>query len=82
MTPRELMLTVDAHRWRLEQEYERDLSLAYLNAAWYRSKKMPRFETITRRKQQDVAQTPEQMLAMVQAMHAAMGGKTVYKGSA
>jgi len=81
MTPRELMLVLDAYKWRLEQEYERDLSLAYLNAAWHRSKKMPRFETITRRKQQEKAQTPEQMLAMVQAMHAAMGGKTVYKGS-
>lgn len=79
MTPRELMYVVETHNWQLEQQFERDVTVAWLNAGWHRTKKMPRLDQVIKKKKTNKQQSPEQMLAMIQQLNASMGGKTTYE---
>lgn len=59
----------------MKMQHEDSITAAYLTARWGRVKKMPNLNKILGRKPKK-QQTPEQMLAMVKAMHAAMKGET------
>lgn len=75
MTPYELNLHIDAYNDHMKFEQEERVHAAYLTALWGRVKKFPSWENVLKRKPTK-QQTPEQMLAMVKALHAAMGGST------
>lgn len=76
MTPHELNLHIEAYSERLRQEQNDGITLAYLGAYWNRVKRMPGLNNILGKTEKKIEQTPEQMLAAVKAMHAAMGGET------
>lgn len=66
LTPRELMLIVEAHNEKRQQERADMLTQAYLTAAWQRAKRMPKLEKVLeslKPKEPKRAQTPEEMLA-------------------
>lgn len=73
------MYVVEAHNWQLEQQFERDVTVAWLNAGWHRAKKLPRLDQVIKKKKTNKQQSPEQMLAMIQQLNASMGGKTTYE---
>jgi len=72
-------MMVEEYNHREEMLQDRAITAAYLAAAWQRAKKMPPLQSVLQRNKPKEPQTPQQMLAMIQVMHAAMGGKTVYK---
>ena len=74
MTPHELNLHIQAYAERMKAESEERLILAYLTAYWQRVKRMPSLKSILQKTEQKKTQTPEQMLAQIKAINAAMGG--------
>ena len=83
MTPAELILAVRAHQRREKtRRQERDADLYLLaamvgQAVWG---KLERFEAIFERGKPDQGMTDEEMLDMVRALNAAMGGKNTFDG--
>lgn len=75
MTPYELNLHIEAYNECMKFEQEERITAAYLTALWGRVRKMPKLKDVLKR-QQTKSQTPEQMLAKIRAMNAAMGGET------
>lgn len=78
MTPHELNLRIQLHNEKMRQDSEERLTLAYLIAAWHplRTRRLPNLKSLLRNR---IPQTPEQMLAIVKAMNAAIGGEVRYK---
>jgi hypothetical protein len=81
--PVELMMHVEEYNRQKSIESDEAFSLAYYNAAWQRSKRMPKLERLLEmRKEQRESkheskeQTPEQMLAMAMRLNARNGGLT------
>lgn len=68
MTPRELMLAVEALNIKIQYEQKNLVTQAYLTAAWYRSKKMPTLNRLLadiepKKREPLASQTDKQMLA-------------------
>ncbi|MFS1519678.1 hypothetical protein V1503_24950 [Bacillus sp. SCS-151] len=58
-------------------EEEEKITFAYLSAHWQRVKKLPSFKQVLgKQQQQPQKMTPEQMLAKVKQLNAALGGET------
>lgn len=83
MTPAELVMHLEEYNRRKEIESDEAFALAYYNAAWQRSKRMPKLQKLLddRKKQRQAkspkrAQTPEEMLAMAMRLNARNGGIT------
>lgn len=83
MTPAELILAVRAHKRREKaKRQERDADLYLLaamigQAVWG---KLERFEAIFERGEPGQGMTDGEMLDMVRALNAAMGGKNTFDG--
>ncbi|MFD1953739.1 hypothetical protein ACFSL6_17675 [Paenibacillus thailandensis] len=79
MTPHELNMQIEEWSSRLQAEHRERITIAYLTAYWHRIRKMPTLkkvlEDIQLKKKRP--QTPEEMLAMVRVLNAALGGKEV-----
>lgn len=73
ITPRELTFIIEMHQTKRQQDRTDMITQAYLTAAWQRAKKMPSLKKaleITKPKETNRAQTPEEMLAIAKRMHA------------
>lgn len=74
MTPAELIICIEGYVSTHTESLKEAITVAYMNASWQRSKKMPRLETVlnkidgTTRKKTKKAQTPEEMLAVAKAV--------------
>jgi hypothetical protein len=77
MTPHELNLFIKGYNDRLIRDNKEGLTLAYLTAAWGRSKKLPDLKKILKEDKPKKGQTPEDMLRVVKQLNAAFGGKEV-----
>lgn len=81
--PSELIMHVEEYNRQKEIEADEAFTLAYYNAAWQRSKRMPKLDRLLemRKEQRQLKpkgkeQTPEQMLAMAMRLNARNGGLT------
>lgn len=74
MTPAELIICAEEYVAAHIGSFKEAITVAYMNAAWQRSKKMPRLETVlkkidgTTRKEKKKAQSPEEMVAIAAAI--------------
>lgn len=74
MTPAELIICAEEFVAAQIGSFKEAVTVAYMNAAWQRSKKMPRLESVlkkidgTTRKEKKKAQTPEEMYEVAVAM--------------
>lgn len=74
MTPAELIICIEGYVATHTESLKEAITVAYMGAAWQRSKKMPRLESVlskidgTTRKKTKKAQTPEEMLAVAKAI--------------
>ncbi|MBW7475952.1 hypothetical protein K0T92_14495 [Paenibacillus oenotherae] len=74
MTPHELNLHIQVYAEHNRREIEEGLTLAYMTAYWHRVKRMPDLKKLIQDTRPRVSKTPEQLLAQVKAINAAMGG--------
>lgn len=75
MTPKELMMIVEAYNHRQQIEQRNLITNAYLSAAWHRAQRMPRLSEILNKikpKEPPKPQTPEEMLAIAKRLHFAI----------
>lgn len=77
MTPHELNLFIKGYNDRLIQDNKEGLTLAYLTAAWGRTKKLPDLKKILKEDKPNKQQTAEEMLNIVKQLNATFGGKEV-----
>ena len=74
MTPGELVICIEGYIAINTESLKEAITVAYMGAAWQRSKKMPRLETVlskidgTTRKKTKKKQTPEEMLEVAKAI--------------
>ncbi len=80
MTPYEMSLHIHDYNFKMEEsirKYERDqkdqIMLAWLNAAWQRSKKMPDINKVLESEKPE--QDEDEMIATVKKINAKMGGR-------
>lgn len=78
ITPHELNMHIKAYNERQKRDDNNGLALAYLNAGWTRAKRLPPWNKVIEQ-EKPKAQTPEQMLKMVQMLNAKFGGLVVNK---
>jgi hypothetical protein len=76
ITPAELNMYIDAYNKQMQRDSEQQLTSAYMAAYWQRVKRMPSLKDVLKKGNQRTAQSPEQMLAEVQKLNAALGGGT------
>lgn len=71
MTPRELMLQIEAYNESMAIQYRQMLTHAYLTAAWQRSKRMPPLKKVLDevKVRRQKPQTPEEMFAIVKSLN-------------
>lgn len=75
MTPAELTYLIKAYNKRMKHEQEERITLTYLGAYWQRVKKMPKLtDVLGKQNEEKKKQTPEQMLAQIKKINAALGG--------
>ncbi|MBY0011501.1 hypothetical protein [Paenibacillus typhae] len=67
---------IEAYNKQMQRDSEQELTTAYMAAYWQRVKKMPSLKDVLKKGNQRPAQSPEQMLAEVQKLNAALGGGT------
>ncbi|MGG3307320.1 hypothetical protein ABER23_07825 [Paenibacillus lautus] len=77
MTPHELNLFIKGYNDRLIRDNKEGLTLAYLTAAWGRTKKLPDLKKILKEDTSNKQQTAEEMLNIVKQLNAVFGGKEV-----
>jgi hypothetical protein len=65
---------VDAYQKKVKNDYDNQITIAYLTAYWHRVERMPKLKDIL--KQEPKEQTPDQMLAEIKKLNALMGGST------
>jgi hypothetical protein len=77
LTPRELMLILEAYNEKEQQKREESLTAAYMSAYFQRVKRMPSLKQVLEdsRPRRSVPQTPDQMLAAVKMLQAQFGGE-------
>ena len=74
MTPAELTIVVGAYSDNKTHMLKQDITVAYMNAAWQRAKKMPKLDTViikidhTSKSKKKKAQTPAEMMAVFKVM--------------
>lgn len=81
------MLIVDEYNAKVKRERTDVIVAAYLNAAWYRSKRMPSLEKVLSalekvlsgitggiKSKKSKSQTPEQMFEVIKRFHKSMEG--------
>lgn len=73
MTPCELFIYIEAYYEREQEISKRGLTLAYLTAAWARSKKMPKPESVIGKIKEP---SEGDALAEIKKLNAAFGGTT------
>lgn len=75
-TPDELMIMITNNLDREKEEYKLSLIQAYLTAGWQRQKKMPSLESVMGKLDKPIKkeQSTEEMLVVVKALNAALGG--------
>jgi hypothetical protein len=77
MTPHELNLFIKAYNDRMVRDHKERITMAYLTAAWGRTKKLPDLKKILNEDKPKKQQTAEQMLSVVKQLNAVFGGKEV-----
>jgi len=71
-------MIIDSYNDKKRSEREDSLTYAYLTAAWQRAQKMPSLKQVLeqqRPKEQQLAKTPEQMLAFAMRTQARLEGR-------
>ncbi|MCV4233304.1 hypothetical protein OHJ21_19155 [Virgibacillus sp. LDC1] len=79
MTPHELNLFIKAYNDRMVRDHKERITMAYLTAAWGRTKKLPDLKKILKEDKPKKQQSAEDMLSIVKQLNAAFGGKEVKK---
>lgn len=80
MTPYQLSLYVQDYNEWTKQEQEDKLVLTYLGAYWQRVKRLPNLKKILNQSVPPKKMTPEEMLAQVKKLNAALGGEVKVNG--
>lgn len=79
LTPFELKLTVDGVIKRMQNDYDHDVTMAYMTAYWtnqWQSKRKPdKLEKYLINKPEKRQMTDEEMYQKVQMLHKALGGE-------
>lgn len=71
----ELKIYIEDYKERTKNDQEERLILAYLNAAWQRSKKMPSINKILGKKEPEKKKmTDQEMFERVKMLHKLFGG--------
>jgi hypothetical protein len=78
MTPYQLNLYIEDYNARKKVDTEEKLALAWLSAYWQRAKRMPSFSKVLKDLHEEPKHemTPEEILAQVKSLNAALGGNT------
>lgn len=76
-TPYEFSIIIEGYSERRQQEYDAQITQAYLISRWVWAKKLPGLEELLNKKQSNKEMTDDQMFKMAMALNKMFGGNVV-----